>query len=564
LTGNTVYSQGFAVLSSPRQPTVSYPGTLTTDIFNGGDTTKYITGTITSSSPGDTLSYQIGMFVNGVNTDNITPGWQTVTLTGGSYNINYHWIVENTISSSNCKVGIWVKDCAGNVSSLGYSPNYFRIVDIVKPTVTILWPTQGSVHYAGQTDNVTWIQTDNVPGNLSFSIFLSTNGGTNNVLIGGPTTSIQGLNYIYYTVPQTSVTLTNCIITDNVSDSEQRPDIYGNPPNTQTTRSGTFTIVSPQQPIVSSVSVPTAGYPWGIATTQNVTFAASDPSSTSALLNYEIDLSTDGSTYYPVTTLSKQAQGTITASIPVPDITAAPWNYSPSSLPDNNAKIRIIATNPSSGQSGANVGFAFTISAASFAVETSVPITLRAGWNLVSLPLVPTNTSIQNILGSVSTNINIVWTANGGGAGGGGSSNTQWYYWPGGGLTTMVDGKAYWIQTNLTGSNTVSFTFQGRKGNPPPSAPPTYSFANGATSTYGTTNIPGWYPVGYKSESTHTVATYAGPSSSGSTTIYTLPVWGFDAVNQVYTTLYSTDNMTTGQGYWIYYNSSGSITPPND
>jgi hypothetical protein len=116
----------------------------------------------------------------------------------------------------------------------------------------------------------------------------------------------------------------------------------------------------------------------------------------------------------------------------------------------------------------------------------------------------------------------------------------------------MVDGKAYWVQ--VSGSSPVPFTFQGRYGNPPPSAPPTYTFTTA-----------GWYMVGYKStQSTHTVTDYAGSATSGNTVIYTLPITGFNASTQAFTSLQYNTTMTSGQGYWIYYDSAGVITPPSD
>jgi hypothetical protein len=88
----------------------------------------------------------------------------------------------------------------------------------------------------------------------------------------------------------------------------------------------------------------------------------------------------------------------------------------------------------------------------------------------------------------------------------------------------------------------------------------------------------GWNMVGYKSRvdyasdgSTdsgyrHTVGQYFGwgTGASTTTTIYNIPITAFDAPSQSFTTRYLGDNLTSGQGYWIYYNTAGTITPPPD
>jgi hypothetical protein len=127
----------------------------------------------------------------------------------------------------------------------------------------------------------------------------------------------------------------------------------------------------------------------------------------------------------------------------------------------------------------------------------------------------------------------------------------------------MKDGAAFWINTSIT-QGTISFTFQGRVGNPPPVAgqapqpPPTYSYPVG------------WNMVGYKSTATnltgtgiHSVGQYLGTIAGSGSTPYNLPITAY-IPGQGYAPVYATDNMTPGHGYWVYYNTAGTVTPPPD
>jgi hypothetical protein len=543
VTSNTV-SSPFSSLNAVLTPTISTPGAASGEVYNGGSSTT-ITGTINAPA-GSTVSYILGLWTDGVNTENITAGWQTVSMGAVStYAVSKTWTVSNTVKSSNCLVGMWVKDCAGNVSSPGFSSNAFRIKDVTQPTVSILWPLASTVHYIGATDNVTWTQTDNVAGNLNYIIYLSTNGGTTWSSVIATGSAAQGTQSVVWVIPAIAPS-TTCKLCENVTDSE-------NPANVRTVLSGVFSIVAGQQPVVT-VSSPASSVSWAVGSTQSIAWTASDASSTSARLNYLVELTADGGTNYrTIANLTNQAQGSNTYSWAVanPHDLYSGWPSPTGAVPSSNCKVRVTATNPASLQSGTNVSSnTFSITVASFPVTTAT-VTLYPGWNLVSLPLIPTNTNIQNILGSSISSITSVWTCSGGGSSGG----TWTYYAPGAtsSLSTMVDGKAYWIQTNIT-SGTVSFAFQGRMGNPPPSSPPTYTFST-----------PGWYMVGYKStSSSHTLEDYAGSNTSGGTKIYTIPATGFDPVIQAYTTVTSATTLDPGYGYWIYYNSAGAITPPSD
>jgi hypothetical protein len=112
-----------------------------------------------------------------------------------------------------------------------------------------------------------------------------------------------------------------------------------------------------------------------------------------------------------------------------------------------------------------------------------------------------------------------------------------------------VDGKAYWINTNLTSGQTVQFSFQGRVGNPPPSAPPSYSYPAG------------WNMVGFTSTQAELISSYLGTVNTTSAN-YNLPIIGYNAnptPGPVGFTPISSGNMNPGFGYWVFYNTAGTV-----
>ena len=534
--------------------TSSGPGSMTGQVFSTGSVGTPISGTI--SILGAAGYYQIGLFTQGQGVGTpilLTGGFQQAvnnsygTWSGTTYTINYPWTVPSNVRSTTCYIGIQGKDNVGNTGSWAYSANAFRIQDTIKPTVTINWPTSGSIHYSGSADNVTWTQTDNVPGNLTSTIWLTVNGVLNSYIPAIP--QGQGIASTPWTVPLVSQTASNCVISENISDQE-------NPPNVTTVSSNSFSIVVGQSPTVSSITSPACGVTWPIGSTQTITWAQNDTSSTSARLTDVIWLSADGgNTWSPILTLPNMPLTTNSQSIAVPDPSSL--GFTPTSGSGSSATysslLKIVATNVSSGLSSTPyiMTCSFTITNTGvFPVQTSPTITLYPGWNLVSLPLVPTNSSLQNVLGNALPSITAIWTCSGGGTTGG-----TWSSWSPGlsyGLTTIVDGKAYWINTNLTTGQTATFTFQGRVGNPPPSAPPSYSYPAG------------WNMVGFTfSPSTgESVTSYLGQQNTTSAN-YNLPVIGYNA-NPAYTVGFTTlsgttPNMNPGFGYWVFYNTAGTV-----
>jgi len=163
---------------------------------------------------------------------------------------------------------------------------------------------------------------------------------------------------------------------------------------------------------------------------------------------------------------------------------------------------------------------------------TSVNITLKSGWNLMSLPLIPNNGAIGTVLSGISSHVNSVYYYDG----------ANWLSWSpgvGGSLSTMDQKKAYWINMK-TDSAQYTLTENGSVGLPPPGLPTTIDVAAG------------WNMIGFKS----TCARAAGSYLSG---VPWVRIWSF--TNGAWSAVNSSDKMQPGLGYWIAATSVGTIFP---
>lgn len=172
---------------------------------------------------------------------------------------------------------------------------------------------------------------------------------------------------------------------------------------------------------------------------------------------------------------------------------------------------------------------------------TGHDIDLFEGWNLISLPLIPTDGSIDVVLAEISDNVSQVRT---------------WVYvagvltekiWAEGGavglLDEMVDGQGYWIE--MTEANELTVT--GSVLPAPPQTPPSYSVYEG------------WNLVGFKSLDVSTTAqAYLGPAVTATFEA----MYGYNAAGGVYTVIQlATPNLEPGQGYWLAVSADGTIYP---
>jgi len=178
-----------------------------------------------------------------------------------------------------------------------------------------------------------------------------------------------------------------------------------------------------------------------------------------------------------------------------------------------------------------------TFTTAEEMVITEWTCDLRLGWNLMSLPLIPDDSAIGVVLSGVSGNVNIVWSYDRG----------RWYSWTpaeGGRLTTMVDGKGYWVDMAAADGLTI----YGSEMLPPPSVPPEYAVRAG------------WNLIGFKSvEPMLTLEYLQSLRTPGG-----LPTWS--SVSRYNPDIEAYDDsflmMMPCEGYWMYMLSAGKLAPP--
>lgn len=158
-------------------------------------------------------------------------------------------------------------------------------------------------------------------------------------------------------------------------------------------------------------------------------------------------------------------------------------------------------------------------------------ISLSEGWNLVSLPLIPTDPSVTVVLADIAADVASVWSYD--------AATGLWAsYSPGApsDLTEMVDGKGYWM--SMTAS--AMLAIDGTEMPVDPFDPlPMYPV------------VEGWNLIGFKETYYMTVEDYLAG-------VEYVRVYEFI---DGYNALSATDYMIPGRGYWIAVSEPGTIYP---
>ena len=174
----------------------------------------------------------------------------------------------------------------------------------------------------------------------------------------------------------------------------------------------------------------------------------------------------------------------------------------------------------------------------------SYDIQLYAGWNLISLPLVPEDDDARVVLSGIANELDAAWAYDG--------CEEEWTsgkFVPGpigwaGDLTTMEVERGYWLDMNAAATLTVT-GYTMTPGNMPP---PTLDVCKG------------WNLVGY----------YALPPDKVMSAYeyfteveVSYKVLGFnnDGASQGWITIGEYDDLYSGKGYWMNAKSDGEITP---
>jgi len=198
-----------------------------------------------------------------------------------------------------------------------------------------------------------------------------------------------------------------------------------------------------------------------------------------------------------------------------------------------NYTITITATDDK-GNDATDTSLSLTVDPAAFGSD----ITLADGWNLISLPLIPTDGSIDVVLADISDNVIQVrtWVYEAGVL-----TEEVWINDGPADFTVMAAGQGYWIE--MTEADELAAT--GVELPAPPQAPPSYSVYEG------------WNLVGFKSLSASTAEAYLG----GAVTLTFEAMYGYDAAGGVYAVIQLDTNLEPGQGYWLAVSADGTIYP---
>lgn len=180
-------------------------------------------------------------------------------------------------------------------------------------------------------------------------------------------------------------------------------------------------------------------------------------------------------------------------------------------------------------------GLLVTDDATAVVTGVSIDVTLNKGWNLISLPIVPDDSAIGAVLADVMDDVISVHQYR--------ASIGDWLIYAPPGfttLTTIEDGKAYWI--NMANARTL--TVIGQAIAPPGYGPP--------PSAYDV--VEGWNMLGFKSME----LIQAGVYLEGTEWVR---IYGFDLLQGGWFPLVATDDMTPGLGYWVAFSQAGTIYP---
>jgi hypothetical protein len=230
--------------------------------------------------------------------------------------------------------------------------------------------------------------------------------------------------------------------------------------------------------------------------------------------------------------------GAVTRTVGTLDSEATSTNYTWTLQCTSDGFSRITVT-PSGKVGGTTIPAAalttdtVTVSQGVFDVAN---VTLIEGWNLISLPLIPLDSSINAVLAGITNDVKSVWYWSG-----------RWYSFVPGGpsdLTSMRDGKAYWINMNAAQNLTVA----GREMPEGAQLPPTYDV------------VAGWNMVGFKSIPWNANNVTAEDYLVGTEYVR---IYGYENGTWFFIPgpPYNSPKLKPGLGYWVAFTEPGTIYP---
>ncbi|MBU4368152.1 Ig-like domain-containing protein [Patescibacteria group bacterium] len=468
------------------RPTVEV--TMGAATFKVGETTT-VTFTFSETPTEFTTDVVVGNGAIGT-IDATNPLVQTATYTPtNNIEVNTNVIIVGTA---------WT-DTAGNAPLTGDdSPNY--TIDTKKPSVILASatadPTNGLIAVTAEF-------SENVIGFEAGDITVG-NGAVENFL------AVDGNSYTFNVNPTdgANVVVTIQVPADKATDAAGNNNTVSNQ-LTRTSDTVAPTVAADKSPSENAV---------GIDPNANITVTFSEA----------VNIATGN------VTLAKGANPAVSTDVTVSGNTAT---INPASTLDNNSTYTVILTGITD-----LAGNALPPQAPwSFTTAGSYSITLVNGWNLISLPVVPTSKDIVNVLGTAAASIESVWTYDAGAG--------QWYVYrpsnPGvSNLVTMNAGYGYWI--NYTGSNSSTLNGAGNLLLAGDNLPP------------DRTLYAGWNLIGYYQRENTISALIANALANdllGRWSI--LAKYNSQSQPQTFSYLTNGDNLNPGEGFWIFLTGVG-------
>ncbi|MBI2908917.1 MAG: hypothetical protein HYX92_14840 [Chloroflexi bacterium] len=373
---------------------------------------------------------------------------------------------------------------------------------VTKPTLS----SPGNATSTGDnTPTLTWNAVTDNNGPVTYRVEVDTEN-----TFAAPTVADQaGLSVLTYTLPTAVANGTYywMVVATDALGNQSTSDIWS------------FVVSADSTAPTVTVNSPNGGESLTGGSSATITWNATDNVTAASLLTIDLSYSTNGGSSWTSIATGESNDGAYIWTVP--------------SINSSSVLVRVTATDAALNAGSDTSNAVFSITTAGAATQS---ISLAAGWNLISLPVIPTSTAIATVLSGVSSSIDTeagVWSYN--------ASTGAWTNWipgVGGSLTTMTDGKGYWIKMTAAATLTVS----GSELPAPPATPPTYSVAEG------------WNLVGFKSTTAKTNGAYLTGTN------YRFPIYGYSG--GAYTTISaSSSNFETGKAYWVYFNAAGVVSP---
>jgi len=490
----------------------------------------FITSDATSAGwlkVGDTINFTLTPAGTELNAT-VVGSYNGTTLSWNSLDVGVTYGATYTITEGDTDqfvplqiTGVIITDAAGNISNSANGADIVKIIDANTPDTSLLSTFAGQTLTGGVIYPLNWEATDDNFGATPIGLEYSINGGGSWIEIVGVTENDGSYSWMAPSV-NTSMAMLRLTATDEAK-------------NSMVNTGGTFTINYSETPVtpdttspVIMVNSPNGGENLEAGSIHVITWTANDNITPASDLEIELEYSLNGSANWNEIDNTENDGAYI-------------WTI-PEGVNSDNCLIRVTTEDAYN-----NIGSDISNSVFSIAEPVVEPIPicteledgqwtcdieLNEGWNLISLPVILNETTIANVLSGVDDidNIQVVKYY----------EDDEWFnYIPGelAELTTMEDGKGYWI--NMDNDDVLTVTGIEMPAFPNPS--PAYEV------------IQEWNLIGLKSISARMLSSIYLQSLTGS---YILS--DQNNINR------NNDYMYSGKGYWLWANENGTIVTFNE